>query len=78
MSYCIANDVPTFAACRGMQMMSIVSGADFIQDIPDYYASKGVSYGDLHRMPADARVKLKETVERIINEGCSGLICIIV
>lgn len=54
MSYCIANDVPTFAACRGMQMMSIVSGADFIQDIPDYYASLGASYGDLHRMPADA------------------------
>ena len=54
MSYCIANDVPTFAACRGMQMMSIVSGADFIQDIPDYYTSQGASYGDLHRMPADA------------------------
>ena len=29
-------------------------------------------------MPTDARIKLKETVERIINEGCSGLICIIV
>lgn len=25
MAYCIDNDVPTFAACRGMQMMSIVS-----------------------------------------------------
>ena len=54
MAYCISEDIPTFAACRGMQMMSIVSGADFIQDIPDYYASQGASYGDLHRMPADA------------------------
>lgn len=31
----------------------------------------------LYRMPPDARNKLKETVERIINEGCNGLICII-
>ena len=35
-------------------------------------------HNKLYRMPADARIKLKETVERIINEGCSGLICIIV
>lgn len=31
----------------------------------------------LFRMPADARSKLRETIERIINEGCGGLICII-
>jgi stage IV sporulation protein A len=31
----------------------------------------------LYRMPAEARMRLKETLERIINEGCSGLICII-
>ena len=31
----------------------------------------------LARMPADARMKLQETIERVINEGCSGLICII-
>ena len=54
MAYCIAKDIPTFAACRGMQMMSIVSGAEFIQDIPDYYASLDAEYNDLHRMPADA------------------------
>lgn len=35
-------------------------------------------HNKLYRMPSDARIKLKETVERIINEGCSGLICIIV
>ncbi len=32
----------------------------------------------LLHMPEDARQKLRETVERIINEGCNGLICIIV
>ncbi len=31
----------------------------------------------LYKMPDDARVKLQETLERIINEGSGGLICII-
>lgn len=31
----------------------------------------------LNHMPADARMKLQETLERVINEGCNGLICII-
>lgn len=34
-------------------------------------------HNKLYRMPPDARLKLQETIERIINEGCSGLICII-
>lgn len=33
--------------------------------------------GKLMRMPEDARVKLRETLQRIINEGSGGLICII-
>ena len=33
--------------------------------------------GKLERMPDDARDKFRETIERVINEGCSGLICII-
>ena len=32
----------------------------------------------LGRMPDDARKKLQETIERIINEDCNGLICIII
>ncbi len=35
-------------------------------------------HNKLYRMPSDARLKLKDTVERIINDGCNGLICIIV
>lgn len=31
----------------------------------------------LARMPQDARMRMQETIERVINEGCSGLICII-
>ncbi|MBQ4105100.1 MAG: stage IV sporulation protein A [Clostridia bacterium] len=34
-------------------------------------------HNKLYRMPADARKKLTETVEKIINDGCNGLICII-
>lgn len=34
-------------------------------------------HNKLYRMPADARSKLNETIERIINDGCNGLICII-
>ena len=33
--------------------------------------------GKLSRMPADAQLKLRETLQRIINEGSGGLICII-
>ncbi len=35
-------------------------------------------HNKLYRMPPDARLKLRETVERVINEGCNGLICIII
>jgi stage IV sporulation protein A len=31
----------------------------------------------LSRMPHDARMRLQETLEKVINEGCNGLICII-
>lgn len=34
-------------------------------------------HNKLYRMPADARQKLQETIQRIINDGCNGLICII-
>ncbi|MCL2013480.1 MAG: stage IV sporulation protein A [Oscillospiraceae bacterium] len=34
-------------------------------------------HNKLYRMPHEARLKMQETVERIINEGCQGLICII-
>ena len=35
-------------------------------------------HNKLYKMPAEARRKLQETLERVINEGCSGLICIII
>ena len=35
-------------------------------------------HNKLSRMPPAARMKIQETIERIINEGCSGLICILI
>ena len=35
-------------------------------------------HNKLSKMPQDARMKLKEAVEQITNETCSGLICIII
>ena len=32
----------------------------------------------LSRMPSDARNRIQETIERVINEGCNGLVCIII
>ena len=32
----------------------------------------------LSRMPPDARMRIQETIERVINEGCNGLVCIII
>ena len=31
----------------------------------------------LSKMPEEAQLKLQETLERIVNEGSGGLICII-
>lgn len=34
-------------------------------------------HNKLYRMPSDARRRIGETIEKIINDGCNGLICII-
>lgn len=34
-------------------------------------------HSKLYSMPNDARLKIQQTLQRVINEGCSGLICII-
>ena len=49
--YCLDNDIPLLAICRGMQMLSIVSGASMIQDIGSWLNEQGITYHDLHRDP---------------------------
>lgn len=49
MSYCLEKDINVLAICRGMQMLSVVSGAEVIQDIPVYFKELGINYGYEHR-----------------------------
>ena len=49
--YCLDHDIPVLAICRGMQMLSVVSGAELTQDIAGYFAQLGVEYHDEHRDP---------------------------
>ncbi len=66
MAYCLSKDVPTLGACRGMQVMSIVSGTGFHPGHPAYYQAKGKTYDNSHRMPADARPDYARHVVDII------------
>lgn len=51
LSYCLEKDIPVLAICRGMQMMSVVSGAEIIQDIPQWYKDQGIEFHPIHRDP---------------------------
>lgn len=58
MAYCLEKDIPILGLCRGMQVLGIVSGASFIQDIGNYLSSQGISYDHMHRsvsLPTEKR-----------------------
>lgn len=49
MAYCLDNDIPVMGFCRGMQMLSVISGAEMMQDVPAYFAENGLAYNYEHR-----------------------------
>ena len=49
MAYCLDHDIPLMGFCRGMQMLSVVSGAEVIPDLPAYFAELGIEYNYEHR-----------------------------
>ena len=49
LAYCLEQDMPVMGMCRGMQMLSVVSGATLIQDIPTYFDGQGITYEFMHR-----------------------------
>lgn len=49
MTYCLDNDIPVIGICRGMQVLSVVSGADMIQDIGTYLDGMSIEYNHEHR-----------------------------
>ncbi len=53
MSYCLDNDIPILAICRGIQVLAVVSGADMIQDIGCYIEGMGKTYYHEHRKEPD-------------------------
>ncbi len=52
MSYCLDNDINVLAICRGMQMLSVVSGASMVQDLSQYFEDMGIEYHYEHRNQA--------------------------
>ena len=49
MSYCLDNDIPVMGFCRGMQMLSVISGGEVIQDIPTWFEEQSIDYDYTHR-----------------------------
>lgn len=54
MTYCLDHDIPILGLCRGMQMLTVVSGAPLIQDLGTYYRSLGKQDRYVHRSARDA------------------------
>ena len=56
MAWCLEREpkLPVLCICRGMQMLSVVSGAQMIQDLSTFFASHGLPYADEHRMEPTA------------------------
>ena len=76
MSYCIEKDIPMFAICRGMQMMSVVYGGDIIGDIKTYFSQLNKNDNDIHRdpfkvnfVPHDMKVLSKDSLlYKVVNK----------
>lgn len=50
MAWCLESDtLPVLCICRGMQLLSVVSGATMIQDLRTYFDEQGKTYNYLHR-----------------------------
>ena len=51
MSYVLEKDIPMLAICRGMQLLSIISGARAIGHIPNYFKELNADEMGVHRDP---------------------------
>ena len=56
MKWCLEHEstLPVLCICRGMQMLSVVSGARMTQDLRTYFEERGLPYAGEHRMEATA------------------------
>ena len=56
MRWCLEHEqtLPVLCICRGMQMLSVVSGARMTQDLRTYFEERGLPYAGEHRVEAMA------------------------
>lgn len=71
MDYCLEYNIPILGLCRGMQMLSVVSGAKIIQDIPTFMANLGIDYDYEHRNEKETPDSYRdyESHDVVIKEG---------
>lgn len=71
MDYCLDNDIPVMGFCRGMQMLSVVSGGDVIQDIATWFLRQNLEYDGKHRNPKPSPDAYRDYAshEVILEEG---------
>lgn len=65
-TYCLDHDIPVLGLCRGMQMLTVASGAPLIQDIGAYYASLGKEDHFIHRSNRDEEGKRHYTPHDVV------------
>ncbi len=56
MEYCLENDIPILAICRGMQMLAVLTGGKIVQDFNLYFQEQGLTYDNMHRqLPSESQ-----------------------
>ena len=49
MRWCLDHDIPLLAICRGFQVLSVLAGANLVQDIPGWLQDKGIDAPLAHK-----------------------------
>ena len=76
MRWCLEQEptLPVLCICRGMQMLSVVSGAQMIQDLRTYFEAQGLQYADEHRTEPTAEHGLDFAVHDVTVTDPSSLL----
>lgn len=74
MAYCLDNDIPVLGLCRGMQMLAVVSGAEMIQDLNSFYATRSVDHDNTHRSLRDENDKRHYVAHDVIITSHNSLL----
>ena len=76
MTWCLERNstLPVLCLCRGMQMLSIISGAQMIQDLSAYFAAQGLPYANEHRIEATADHGRDFAAHDVTVTDCSSLL----